>query len=316
MSSVTGMLAGIVFVALAATNVAVMMEAHLPLRNGATRDRLIAVHRVGGYLFVIMFCIMAYSMSQKLTGLGITGHLPTYLVFHIVLVLALVPLLLLKILMARRYRQSHSSLRPLGLLIFLVSFVLVAIPAFSEILRSANLGILGSRLATSVVVAVCVVQCALVITKRMKSRVSKMMSPISEIPALATSLSEQESRKNPITLLLTQVKQQTDDARTLRFKILKERRLCAKPGQFLTFQWTVNGQRVPGSYTISSSPTHEDYVEITAKRMENGRVSVFLNELAKPGLEVEANGPYGRFYFDETHHKASSLLRQEVGSRP
>jgi ferredoxin-NADP reductase len=37
---------------------------------------------------------------------------------------------------------------------------------------------------------------------------------------------------------------------------------------------------VPRSYTISS----ENYVEITPKRMENGCVSVFLNEQAKPGL--------------------------------
>jgi ferredoxin-NADP reductase len=41
---------------------------------------------------------------------------------------------------------------------------------------------------------------------------------------------------------------------------------------------------VPRSYTISSSPVHENYVEITPKRMENGCVSVFLNEQAKPGL--------------------------------
>ena len=316
MSSISGMLAGIVFVALAATNVVVMMEAHLPLRNNTTRNRLIAVHRVGGYLFVILFCIMAYSMSQKLTGLGITGHLPTYLVFHIVLVLVLAPLLSLKIFMARRHRQSHSSLKALGVLIFLVSFVLVAIPALSEILRSANPGSLGSRLATGLVVAVCLIQCGLVFTKRINWRVSRKMLGVPEISTPATPLSERESDKSLITLLLTQVEQQTHDARTLRFKILKERRLCAKPGQFLTFQWTINGQRVPGSYTISSSPTHEDYVEITAKRMENGRVSVFLNERAKPGLEVEASGPYGRFYFDETYHKSIVLIAAGSGITP
>jgi len=46
-------------------------------------------------------------MSQRLAGLGITGHLPTHLVLHITLVLVLVPLLLLKILIARRYKHSH-----------------------------------------------------------------------------------------------------------------------------------------------------------------------------------------------------------------
>jgi hypothetical protein len=60
------------------------------------RTRLIAFHRAGGYLLVILLCIMAYCMNQRLAGLGITGHLPTHLVLHIALVLVLVPLLLLK----------------------------------------------------------------------------------------------------------------------------------------------------------------------------------------------------------------------------
>src|SRR5277367_2286801 len=113
MSSVSAIVAGVAFVTLAAVNVVVMLESSQPSRIGTTRARLIAVHRAGGYLFVILFCIMAYSMSQRLAGSGITGHLPTYLVLHIVFVLLLVPLLLLKILIARRYK-SHSSLKALG----------------------------------------------------------------------------------------------------------------------------------------------------------------------------------------------------------
>src|SRR5271170_7549360 len=129
MSNISDIVAGIAFVALAATNVVVMLEASQPSRNGATRSRLIALHRAGGYLFVTLFCIMTYSMSQRLAGLGITGHLPTYLVLHIVLVIALVPLLLLKVLIARRYKQNHSALKALGIAIFIISFVLVSIPA-------------------------------------------------------------------------------------------------------------------------------------------------------------------------------------------
>ena len=316
MSNISGILAGIVFVTLAAANVVVMLEASQPLRNGTTRSRLIAVHRAGGYLFVILFSIMAYSMSQRLTGLGITVHTPTYLVLHIVLVLVLVPLLLLKILIARRYKQSHSSLKALGVTIFVISFVLVSIPAFSELLRSASPGSLGLRLATGSVVALCLLQCALVIKKRKQSRASVESSRIQETPAPATPLTDQENGKSTMTLLLVQTEQQTNDTRTLRFQVLNERRSCAKPGQFLTFQWTVDRQRVPRSYTISSSPIHENYVEITPKRMENGCVSVFLNEQARPGLRVEASGPYGRFYFDETLHKSIVLIAAGSGITP
>jgi hypothetical protein len=110
MLNISAIVAGIAFVTLAATNVVTMLEASQPSRNGTTRTRMIALHKAGGYLFVILLCIMAYTMSQRLVGVGITGHLPTHLVLHIVLVLVLAPLLFLKILIARRYKQSHSSL--------------------------------------------------------------------------------------------------------------------------------------------------------------------------------------------------------------
>ena len=316
MTNIAAIVAGVAFVILAAANVVVMLEASQPSRDGTTRTRLIAVHRAGGYLFVILLCIMVYTMSQRLAGVGITGHLPTHLVLHLVLVVVLVPLLLLKIVIARRYKQSHSSLKALGIAIFIISFVLVSIPAFSELLRSARPGSLALRFATGLIVAVCLVQCFLVFTKSKQSRAPMKSSGISEIPARSTPLTNRENAKGPMNLLLAQIEQQTHDTKTLRFQIPKERQFCAKLGQFLTFQWTVDGQRVPRSYTISSSPIHKNYVEITPKRMENGCVSVFLNQRAKPGLRVEASGPYGGFYFDETLHKSIVLIAAGSGITP
>src|ERR1700757_2791357 len=152
MSNMFAIVAGVAFVTLAAANVVVMLEASQPSRSGTTRTRLIALHKAGGYLFVTLLCSMAYGMSQRLVGLGITGHLPTHLVLHIVLVLVLVPLLFVKIFIARRYKHSHSSLKALGIAIFVISFALVSIPTLAELLRSANPGSLGLRLTTGVVV--------------------------------------------------------------------------------------------------------------------------------------------------------------------
>ena len=316
MSNTLAIVAGVAFVTLAAANVVVMLEASQPSHSAATRSRLIAVHRAGGYLFVTLLCVMAYVMSQRLVGVGITGHLPTHLVLHIVLVLALVPLLFLKILIARRYKDSHSSLKALGIAIFVISFALVSIPTLSELLRSANSGSFRLSLATGLVVVVCLVQCALVFRTRMHARASAKPSGVPEIPARPTPLANHENAKSPMHLLLLQTEQQTHDTKTLRFEILDERRFCAKPGQFLTFQWLIDGQRVRRSYTVSSSPVHENYVEITPKRMENGCVSVFLNERATPGLAVEATGPYGQFYFDEKLHKNIVLIAAGSGITP
>ena len=60
--------------------------------------------------------------------MGISGHPPTHWVLHIVLLLFLAPLLFLKILIARRYKQSHSSLKALGIAILVISFALASIP--------------------------------------------------------------------------------------------------------------------------------------------------------------------------------------------
>jgi len=315
MSHISDIVTGIAFVTVAAANVVVMLEASRPSRGVTARSGLIALHRVGGYGFVILFCIMVYSMSQRLAGSGITGDLPTYLVLHIVLVFVLVPLLLLKILIARRYKQSRSSLKALGITIFVISFLLVAIPVFSEFLRSAGPGRFGLWVATRLVIAVCLVQCALVFRKRKQLRASLESSRIPEIPA-SGPVTGHENGNSPMTLLLVQTVQQTPDTRTLRFQVPNEKRFGAKPGQFLSFQWTVDGQRVTRSYTISSSPVHENYVEITPKRMENGCVSVFLNGQAKPGLVVEASGPYGQFYFDERLHKSIVLIAAGSGITP
>src|SRR5215470_11815406 len=99
-----------VFVALALTNVLLMLDASTPSRSARTKNRLILLHRVTGYIFVALFCVMAYIMSQRLAGVGITKNLPTYLVLHIVLALSLVPLLALKIVIARFYKHNHSAL--------------------------------------------------------------------------------------------------------------------------------------------------------------------------------------------------------------
>jgi ferredoxin-NADP reductase len=234
---------------------------------------------------------------------------------HIVLVLVLVPLLFLKILIARRYKHSHSSLKAVGIAIFVISFALVSIPTLSELLRSASPGSLGLKLATGLIVAVCLAQCPLMFKKGKQSGASKP-SRIPQIPPRAASLTNSENARDSMNLLLVQIEQQTHDTKTLRFQIPKERHLRAKPGQFLTFQWTIDGQRVLRSYTISSSPVHVDYVEITPKRMENGCVSVFLNERAKPGHTVEARGPYGNFCFDETLHKSIVLIAAGGGITP
>jgi DMSO/TMAO reductase YedYZ heme-binding membrane subunit/ferredoxin-NADP reductase len=120
--------------------------------------------------------------------------------------------------------------------------------------------------------------------------------------------------KNKRRLKLTSIRRQTGDTVTLRFPLSAAKPLGAKPGQFLTFDWIVEGKKLPRSYSISSSPLRADYVEITVK--EQGIVSRFLNRSAKEGLTVEAHGPFGQFCFDEKQHQSVVLFAGGSGITP
>ena len=312
-SSTVGLLAGLVLVGTACCNVVLMFEAERT-QNVGMRNRLVLLHRVGGYAFIIFFCMMASAMSERLVGEGLSNTLSTHILLHVVLALSLVPLLILKVSIARRYKQAHSLLRPLGLAIFIISAVLVAIPAFSELLHSTDPEGQGFEVTAMLVIAVSVLLGGAAVGPTI---LRSIRSSISSRSRRTTKKRLPSTRENvPVTLRLAGIVPQTDDTTTFHFLLPRERCPHAKPGQFLTFHWIIDGQRVVRSYTISSSPVRTDHVEITSKRVGNGRVSTFLHDRAKTGLTVEATGPYGHFYFDETFHRSIVLIAAGVGITP
>ena len=52
-----------------------------------------------------------------------------------------------------------------------------------------------------------------------------------------------------LLLLLAEIRPETRDTVTLRFQLPGGRQLGAKAGQFLTFDWMVNGKKLPRSYS-------------------------------------------------------------------
>ncbi|HET9321381.1 MAG TPA: iron-sulfur cluster-binding domain-containing protein, partial [Bryobacteraceae bacterium] len=120
----------------------------------------------------------------------------------------------------------------------------------------------------------------------------------------------------PLILRLASIRAQTSDSKTLRFILPNDRKLSARPGQFLTFSFLFDGKKVTRSYSICSSPARSGYVEITPKRVSQGCASVFLNDRASVGMTVEANGPFGHFCFDESKHQSVVLLAAGSGITP
>ncbi len=71
-----------------------------------------------------------------------------------------------------------------------------------------------------------------------------------------------------------------------------------KHGQYLTLKVIVNGQENRRAYSICSSPYFENDLKIAIKKVDDGSVSVYLNDNLKSGDIVEIMSPNGHFTID------------------
>jgi ferredoxin-NADP reductase len=118
---------GVTFVLVGAINVWLILQASARVREAKAGARLVAAHRIGGYLFIALFCVMAYFMVARLGDVG--GGASPGTMIHLTLAMVLSPLIFVKVLVARYYKSHSSVLMPIGLLIFVLSFVLIGITA-------------------------------------------------------------------------------------------------------------------------------------------------------------------------------------------
>lgn len=494
---------GVTFVAIAAVNVWLALQASVRTKEAKTNARILFFHRAGGYTFVALFLVMGYFMFSRLGGAS-GGSAPMPLV-HLILAMLLVPLVFIKVLVARYYKNHYSLLLPLGLTIFVLSFVLIAVTAGPYLARDTKIenvsldaidqppvtidinqaattmqqhcsrchnldrvvsavkdapgwlktvkrmqSLPGSGISdddATVIVSYLTSQAAphapdanmlvaralvdqrcsrchsldrvyqtehtpeqwrstvtrmvsyaagspgafqtgedqqiihflsatqtaeavsqrkaqaqaaslegksLVVAKAAPSqpkpqpsrysrrtvtatvfitcvglsmlglmlhRPGRRMAPSSTPQAASLSTTASTSspglpKRGPMVLQLVRIAQQTQDSKTLRFALAPGTEFSARPGQFLSFSFLFDGKKVPRCYSICSSPARTGYIEITPKRVNQGCVSVFLNDRAEIGLTVEANGPLGQFCFDADKHKRIVLIGAGSGITP
>ena len=127
LNSSTSVWLGITFVLIGAINVCLILQASARVKDAKGSARLIAAHRIGGYLFISLFCVMGYFMVSRLGNVE-SGASPGTMI-HLTLAMVLSPLLFVKVLVARYYKSYYSLLMPIGLVIFVLSFVLIGITA-------------------------------------------------------------------------------------------------------------------------------------------------------------------------------------------
>lgn len=88
------------------------------------------------------------------------------------------------------------------------------------------------------------------------------------------------------------------------------------PGQFLNLAFSIGGARMNRSYSISSSPSQREYVDLTIRREPRGAVSRHTNDLLKVGDKIEAGGPVGKFTFTGKEADSIVLISGGVGITP
>jgi Na+-transporting NADH:ubiquinone oxidoreductase subunit NqrF len=72
----TSIVLGLVFVLLGGINVWLVLEAWSRVKAAKASARMLALHRMGGYLFIALFCVMAYFMIGRIRAGG-GGTSPT-----------------------------------------------------------------------------------------------------------------------------------------------------------------------------------------------------------------------------------------------
>ena len=120
------------------------------------------------------------------------------------------------------------------------------------------------------------------------------------------------------SLKLVEVVDVTHNVKTFRFKPPHGGDIPFDylPGQFLTLHIAPQGVPIKRSYTIASTPTWRDRIEITVKREPNGVVSRWLHDELKVDDEVEIEAPNGKFIFTGAGADSVVLVGAGVGVTP
>ena len=69
-----------------------------------------------------------------------------------------------------------------------------------------------------------------------------------------------------------------------------------KPGQYTTLKLTIDGVQVNRSYSFCSSPYAGEPMTIAVKKVVGGKGSNFVNDMLKPGMDIEIMEPMGNFH--------------------
>ncbi|MFB0564019.1 MAG: FAD-binding oxidoreductase [Candidatus Lokiarchaeia archaeon] len=118
-------------------------------------------------------------------------------------------------------------------------------------------------------------------------------------------------------LKVKEIIEETPSTKTFRMIPTKGKLPPFRAGQYVNLFVTIDGVLTSRPYSISSSPTKTEYIDLTVRRKEGGFVSNYLLDKVKIGDEFETTGPSGQFYYEPlTDRKALVFLAGGSGITP
>jgi ring-1,2-phenylacetyl-CoA epoxidase subunit PaaE len=98
-------------------------------------------------------------------------------------------------------------------------------------------------------------------------------------------------------LKVDKIIRETKDAVSIRLLVPPPLKAMFKyeAGQFLTFHAMINGEDIRRSYSVCQSPYLDEMPTVAVKKVDDGRMSTYLNESLKEGDLIEAMPPLGHF---------------------
>lgn len=111
---------------------------------------------------------------------------------------------------------------------------------------------------------------------------------------------------------------ETNDSASFVFEIPEDLQAIFdyKAGQFLNFQIPWKGFSIERCYSLSSSPITGERLQVTIKRVADGRGSNWFNDTVREGSEVMVAAPSGRFVLKEQRNNTLIFFAGGSGITP
>jgi ring-1,2-phenylacetyl-CoA epoxidase subunit PaaE len=115
-------------------------------------------------------------------------------------------------------------------------------------------------------------------------------------------------------LKVKEVIKETSDAVTIVLKNPLFSRIKYQSGQFLTLILSIGGEKIRRSYSLSSSPTVDESMAITVKKVANGLASNFICNQIKVGDKIDFLEPMGNFVVEPNKNNKRHVVLFATGS--